>query len=404
MRRGEQQEGSERPRIGIALAGGALEGAIYQIGALRAVDEAIEGLEIGDLDVYVGVSSGAFLCACLANHLTTDQMCRAIIKPEPGEHPFVPETFLTPAFRELGRRGREVPRLLGEALRDYLKHRDETRLSSALTHLARALPVGVFDNEPIRRYLKKIYSMKGRSDDFRELDKKLVVVAADLDSGQAVRFGDEGYDHVPISRAVQASTALPGLYSPVEIDGRFYLDGILLKTLHASVALDAGVDLLLSINPIVPVDTVRAVEQGVMKRGKLVDRGLVSVLSQTVRTMLYSRLEAGLAAYGDRFDADVVLLEPARDDYRMFFTNIFSFSDRKDVCEHAYIATLAQLRKRADELEPVLARHGLSLNRAVIEDDEPDLWSRVGLEPPAVKTADTLERLDSALDRVEALL
>src|ERR1700740_2742815 len=81
------------PRIALALAGGAPEGAIYEIGALRALDEAGDGLDLNHLFMYVGVSAGAFLTACLANDLTTAQMCRAIVSHDPGEHPFVPETF-----------------------------------------------------------------------------------------------------------------------------------------------------------------------------------------------------------------------------------------------------------------------------------------------------------------------
>ncbi|MDH3255857.1 MAG: patatin-like phospholipase family protein, partial [Acidobacteriota bacterium] len=80
-------------KIGLAMAGGGLEGAIYEIGALRALDEVLEGLDFNHLHVYVGVSAGAFLAANLANDLTTKQMCRAIVKHEPGEHPFVAETF-----------------------------------------------------------------------------------------------------------------------------------------------------------------------------------------------------------------------------------------------------------------------------------------------------------------------
>lgn len=53
------------------------------------------------------------------------------------------------------------------------------------------------------------------------------MVAVDLDSGEAVRFGEQGWDDVPISRAVQASSALPGLYPPVEVGGRHFLDGAL---------------------------------------------------------------------------------------------------------------------------------------------------------------------------------
>jgi predicted acylesterase/phospholipase RssA len=257
------------------------------------------------------VSAGAFLCANLANDLTTAQMCRAIVSQEPGEHPFTPETFFTPALGTLGRSVLKVPGLLGRSLWEYATNLRGRSLLGSLTEVSQALPIGLFDNEPIRAYLEKIYSLKDRTDDFRRLGKRLVVVATDLDSGLSARFGEPGLDHVPISVAVQASSALPGLYSPVEIAGRHYVDGVLLKTLHASVALEAGAELLLCINPIVPVDTVRAVEQGRMRSNKLFDRGLPTVLSQTFRTLVRSRLEVGMAAYERKFkDRDVVLLEP----------------------------------------------------------------------------------------------
>jgi predicted acylesterase/phospholipase RssA len=387
----------------LALAGGGPEGAIYEIGAVRALEEAIDGLDLNDLEIYVGVSAGAFIAANLANQLTTAQMCRAIVKTEPGEHPFVPETFMTPAVGELLKRTANVPGLLFSALADYARS-DEVTLLDALTRLSRALPVGVFDNEPIREYLAKIYSIKSRTDDFRRLPRPLIVVAADLESGHAVRFGEPGLEHVPISRAVQASCALPGLYPPVEIDGRYYVDGVLLKTLHASVALEKGAELVLCVNPIVPVDTVRGVDRGEMRRGFLVERGLPTVMSQTFRTLIHSRLEIGLAAYASRFrGADVLLLEPERDDYRMFFTNIFRFSARRAVADHAYRATRRELLRRADELAPVLARHGLRLRREVLEDSSRDLWSGVSLAT-ATSTTAVVRDMDAALSRLEALL
>ena len=404
-------------KIGLALAAGAPEGAIYEIGALRAIDEALDGLDLNHLFLYVGVSAGAFLCANLANDLTTAQMCRAIVSQEPGEHPFTPETFFTPALGTLGRSVLKVPGLLGRSLWDYATHLRGRSLLGSLTEVSRALPIGVFDNEPIRAYLEKIYSMKDRTDDFRRLGKRLVVVATDLDSGQSARFGEPGLDHVPISVAVQASSALPGLYSPVEIEGRHYVDGVLLKTLHASVALEAGAELLLCINPIVPVDTVRAVEQGQMRSRKLLDRGLPTVLSQTFRTLVRSRLEVGMAAYERKFkDRDVVLLEPKRDDYKMFFTNIFGLSERRAVCEHAYQSTRQTLLARYDELAPIFARHGVTLRRDVLE--EPRLlWEQVGLERKLEKRAGgrrktdirvsghtTVQDLDAALSRLEKMV
>ncbi len=399
-----------RPKIGLALAGGGLEGAVYEIGALRALDECLEGVDFNSLEIYVGVSAGAFLAANLANQLTTAQMCRAIVKQEAGEHPFHSGIFLTPARRELLRSATALPGLFVEALRKYLENPADRTLLDSMTRLGRALPVGVFDNEPIRAYLEQIYSLKGRTDDFRRLASRLVVVAVELDSGQPRRFGEPGDDHVPISKAVQASTALPGIYPPVEIEGRHYVDGVLSKTLHGSVALDAGVELLLCVNPIVPVDTLRSIEQGAMRRGQLINRGLPSVLSQMLRTMIHSRLIVGLSSYEGRFDgAEIVLVEPRRDDYRMFFNNIFSWASRRDVCEHAYRATRRDLRARRDELEPIFARHGVRLNHEVLDDRDRDLWVHVGLAhdgrklvaPPRPPVTEELDRL---LDRLDAAL
>jgi predicted acylesterase/phospholipase RssA len=270
--------------------------------------------------------------------------------------------------------------------------------------LARALPVGLFDNEPIRAYLHRIFTMKCRTDDFRALDRRLLVIAADLDSGAAIRFGEPGRDEVPISRAVQASCALPGVYPPVNIDDRYYVDGVLLKTLHASVALDSGVDLLIAVNPIVPVDTDGAVAAGVMRRGKLVHRGLPTVLSQTFRTLVHSRLAAVLGSYAARYpDRDVLLIEPSRDDYRMFFTNIFSFSQRRAVCEHAYRSTRKFLLDRRESLEPVLARYGIHYREQALREADRDLWRQLGADGAGPGAA-LVRRLDDALERLDELL
>jgi predicted acylesterase/phospholipase RssA len=402
-------------RVGLAMAGGGPEGAVYELGALRALEDTLEGIDFNDLHVYVGVSSGGFLGACLANGIKIEEMAHAVTSaPGSTRNPFRPEIFFSPAREEVFHRLSSIPRLLGRALRDYAKYPDDLTLVESLMRLTQALPVGFFDNEPVRRYLANLIEDQGLSDDFRNLHHRLRIVAVDLDSAQAVVFGKPGLDTVPVSKAVQASTALPGLYPPVEIDGRHYVDGVLLKTVHASVALEEGAQVLFCINPIVPVDTARAVEAGVMRRGKLVDRGLPTVMSQTFRTLIRSRLGVGMKAYDTQFpDSDVVLLEPKRDDYRMFFTNVFSFSDRRAICEHAYRETLEELRRRRDELEPLLARHDIGLRDDVLADADRDLWKslesalaeerrerrarRNGRNPE-------VERLDRVLARLDALV
>ena len=404
---GVSDNGRDRPsRIGLALAGGGLEGAVYEIGAIRALEDSLEGLDLSrNVDVYVGVSAGAFVASCLANGLTTRQLVRAIVRQAGVEHPFVPEIFFTPAVGELVSRTMMTPRLLVEAMIDYARNSRDLTLLESLTRLSRALPVAVFDNEPIRKYLETTFALPGRTDDFRKLERRLVVVAADLDSGEAVRFGDRGRRDVPISRAVQASTALPGLYPPVLIDDRYYVDGVLLKTLHASVALESDASLVLCINPIVPVDTADAVSAGVMRRGKLTNRGLPTVLSQTFRTLVHSRLSVGLASYTPRFPGQqVVLFEPGRDDYRMFFTNVFRFSSRKSICEHGYDSTRRQLIERRAELEPALEAQGVRYRDDRLGDPERTVWSSAGADPSRPGASPVTEQLDDTLNRLESIL
>jgi NTE family protein len=144
------------------------------------------------------------------------------------------------------------------------------------------------------------------------------------------------------------------LYPPVEIDGRWYVDGALKKTLHASVALKAGARLVLCINPLVPFDARHAAhERHIAGQRKLVDGGLPVVLAQTFRAIIHSRMKTGLAKYDIEYkDADVILFEPSRDDADMFFTNIFSYADRKRLSEQAYRKTREELLRRHDELAP----------------------------------------------------
>ena len=228
------------------------------------------------------------------------------------------------------------------------------------------------------------------------------MIGVDLDSGEAVRFGDTGWDDVPISQAVQASAALPGLYPPVELRGRHIVDGALRRTMHASVVLDRDVDLMLGINPLVPfnpaddADTVAQAHRFSDRR--IADGGLPGVLSQTLRTMLQSRMQVGLARYAQQYpDIDQLVFEPNAADRELFYTNVFSFSARRRISQLAYRNTLADLRKRRATLEPVLARHGIRLREDVIADRPRSILAHL---PPAVRRTEATARLDRALDDV----
>ena len=359
------------PRIGLALGGGGPLGGIYEIGALRALDEALDGLDFNNIDVYVGVNGGSFVAANLANQMTPAQLCRIFVRNEAEVHPFHPEVFYRPAFREIGSRLLAIPGLVSTAVSRFVNNPYDQSLLEAMTILAQAAPAGLFDNEGLHEYLKRAFTMLGRTNDFRQLKRSLYIVAADVESTEAVCFGAPGFDHVPISKAIQASTASPGLYVPVEIDGRYYVDGTLRKGLHASVAFEDGADLVFAVNPQVPIDASAAVRAGSMKPGELTRSGMPNLLSQTFRTMVYSRMQSGIAQYArDYPDKDILLFEPTRDDAKLFFSNVFSFQSRRMVCEHAYQMTRRDLLSRADQLEPKLAKYGIKLRRDRLEDEQ----------------------------------
>jgi NTE family protein len=377
----------QAPRIALALAGGGPLGAIYEIGALCALQESLDGVDFTRLQHYVGVSAGSFIAAALANGMSPQDLCQSFILSDdaaltdrPAVDRFDPAWLLRPAVGEFVRRAIMLPGVLAQFGKRFVVERKS--LVSALEKLGPALPTGIFSNEEMHLRLADIFSQPGRSNDFRALQalrgSKLTLVATNLDSGESAPFGAPGWDHVPISKAVQASSALPGLFPPVEIGEHYFVDGALKKTLHASVALEQGMDLVFCLNPLVPFDALHS-RPAVMQRGlpkekqkipRIIEGGLPAVLSQTFRSMIHSRLEMGMKGYERQYpQTDIVLIEPDQNDPEMYLANTFSYSQRAQLAEHAYQQTRQMLRSRRGAWLDKL-RHGISLNDAALQDPD----------------------------------
>lgn len=369
-----------KPRIALALAGGGPLGGIYEIGALCALEESLSGLDFTGLQHYVGVSAGGFIAASLANGLTPRELCASFIENDRGvDGGFDPALLMTPAYAEFVQRAMMLPGLMASAAWYFtLGHQSVTR---ALERLSPSLPTGLFSNEQIHRQLSRLYGQAGRTNDFRQLKARLTLVATDLNTGEAVPFGQPGWDHIPISRAVQASSALPGLFPPVMIEGKHYVDGALKKTMHASVAMDDGAELVICLNPLVPFNATPV--QGEMAEPRIpniVKGGLPLVLSQTFRSLIHSRMALGMKHYERAYpDTDIVLIEPDHRDPEMYLANTFSYAQRRELAEHAYQQTRQVLRDDMDGLVTKLARHGVGLRRSVLGD------TRRTLLPPRAK-------------------
>ena len=407
-------------KIALALAGGGPLGAIYEIGALCALDDSLTGLDFTRLDHYVGVSAGGFIAASLANGITPHELCASFIENDnargiskadwssdgPSEGPsdsFDPSWLMTPAYSEFSRRGIMLPGLLMSALWRLTVGRKS--FTYALERLGAGLPTGIFSSDKIDIQLTKLFSRSGRTNDFRKLKTKLTLVATNLDSAESAPFGRPGWDHVPISQAVQASAALPGLFPPVEIDDKYYVDGALKKTLHASVAMEDGVDLMLCLNPLVPFDATVPQFAKVMQRGlsaqrraipRIVDGGLPAVLSQTFRSMIHSRMELGMKHYEHAYpNTDIILIEPDHRDPELYLANTFSYAQRRRLAEHAYQQTRQMLRSNKTGIAAKLARHGISLNHESLNDLKRHLTQPL---PAPTRVGQAIGRLQEVMD------
>ena len=394
----------------MALAGGGPLGAIYEIGALCALEEALTGFSLADCNHYVGVSAGGFIAAGLANGLSPRDLCALFIdSPRHGQEAFDPSWLMRPAYAEWLQRLARVPDLGWQSLWAWGSGR--RNLLGAMEQLGPLLPTGLFSAEEVHRQIARLFNRPGRTNDFRKLKHKLTLVATHLDSGEAAPFGRQGWDHVPISRAIAASAALPGLFPPVEIDGKHYVDGALKKTMHATVALEEGVDVMFCLNPLVPFEAEATDRPHRGSAGSaipsLVDGGFPAVMNQTFRSLIHSRLELGMKQYERVYpDTAILLLEPDHRDAEFYLANTFSYRQRRELAEHAYQQTRQHLLGRLAEWSALLAPHGMGLSWQALTEPRSLLSTRrdEAPAPPRHRIHQALEQLNADVQHLQSAL
>jgi len=377
--------------VALVCAGGGVTGAVYEMGCLRALDDLL-ARSVLDLDLYVGISGGAFVASLLAAGVPPREMYDEVTSRTLARFGVGTAPIYRVAPLEFLKRSVRAPRVLRDALVTAFTG-EGRNLSDVAWALFEALPAGLLDTSGIQEFLHNLFRGRLHGDRFADLCRQLFVVAVDLDSGEAVAFGGDGWRHVPVSRAVQASIALPGLYRPVRIDGRDYVDGGVKKTAHINLAIQSGADLVICINPIVPY--LNGPRDGPL-RGHLSTHGVTWVIDQAMRIMLHGRMEYGLERYHrEHPEVDILLIEPTRDDMRMFGYNIMRTSARRVVAEHGYRTALAFFRKDARRYRRLFAKHGIAMSDPALLPDVPPR------HPPRSSLA---RALDSTLDRLESRL
>ena len=203
----------------------------------------------------------------------------------------------------------------------------------------------------------------------RRTKKSLYICACDLDTAERAVFGADENHELTISQAIQASAALPGFYKPARINGVDYVDGGVRNTANIDVAIEKGADLVICYNPFRPflnrVDE-ESTDGTYFANGRyLADRGLKVVMNQVFRTMLHSRLKLGVQRYinDDRFEGDIVLLEPREQDASFFAMNPLAFWKRAEAVQHGFESVRSTIEQNFEQLETLLGRYGLEMSR-----------------------------------------
>lgn len=238
-----------RPKIAFVASGGAARG-IAHLGVLKACEE------LGILpEIFVGTSAGALVGATYGQDMPLD--------------------VLLDGFRLPWRRRHRGPRLGVSTLLgapQWSQLLDPGYLCS-----------GVFGIEKLERYLASALPIN----DFRELPHPVFVTAVDLDRATRVVFGPGREDRVSVSQAVAASCCVPGLFRPYRIGDRYYIDGEVMRTLSADVAVEAGADVVIISN----VYRAEARQEGDRALARM---GPGRVLTQSLNILLSEKEKRGV--------------------------------------------------------------------------------------------------------------
>jgi NTE family protein len=379
-------------KTALVLGGGGFTGGVYEIGALRAFDLLAVNRTVNDFDIYVGTSAGSFVAGMLANGVTPEEMMRVLNKalPSPIPDPTL-RHLLRPNYRAFASRLALLPLRLVAVARQLAGNLGEVSMMDAAAGIAEGLPPGIYNNKGLEKYMAEVLSDPDRTDDFRELEKELLLTATDVDTAERLVLGTGEWADVPISKAVAVSTALPIIYEPVELKGRQLMDGGIASTTNVDVAVAAGAKFIVVVNPLVPYrnDFSKKIPTMFGSRvQRVADMGLPAIGYQAFRLMAHARLQLAVESWQHRFpDVDIILIEPEPDDELMFGTSILDYSSRLQIAKHGFESVTTRLARDYHRYKQVAARHGIEISarrvRQVLdtveheETEEVSTWRRL---------------------------
>ena len=210
----------DRPRIALVLSGGGARG-IAHIGVLQVLEE-----HRVPIDFITGTSMGALVGGLYAAGYSPDELEKIVTEMDWAD-----------VFEDSPPR----PDLSFRRKQDDLNFLAPIRLG--LNEEGIALPRGVVQGQKLNLVLRSLLLHVAQVRHFDELRIPFVAVSTDIVTGEAV-IHDRG--DLPI--ALRASMSIPGVFEPVEVDGRLLVDGFVSNNIPIDLALERGADVVIAVN------------------------------------------------------------------------------------------------------------------------------------------------------------
>jgi NTE family protein len=321
-------------KVGLVLGAGGVMGGAWLTGALHALATETEW-DPGSADHVVGTSAGAMMGALLAAGLppwfmvahSGGERFEGLAGPD-GRPQAGADRGAGSSYRLGG-----LPAIGPGSWRLALRTLSNPTRHTPAALLGGWLPRGSISTEPLKDTVRRVVPSGW-------VDRDGVwIVACDYETGRRVPFGRPGSPPAELADAVAASCSIPGFYAPVDIAGRTYVDGGLYSPSNLDLLRDAGLDLVICLNPTSSLDEIPA-----------------SSPSHRLAALLRGASGRRLGREAKRVrvgGAQVVLIQPTREDVETMGPNLMSRRNRHQVVLTATRTTAATLRD--PELREALA-------------------------------------------------
>jgi predicted acylesterase/phospholipase RssA len=353
-------------RTALCLCGGGIVGGMYEIGALAALEDFLtaprsesgRSFGVNDFDVYVGTSVGAFLGTALASGIRARRLFRATLDEDPTFFPARRTDIYRVDARQLLGILRDVGGVLLSATARAV--RGQIDLSELITDFGDVLPAGLFSLRHYEKFLDRFLRYHELPTRFSEVPHELYITANDLDSGHRAIFGQGALADTPIAKAICASSAIPLFFEPVRYNGRDYVDGAVGKVEHGDIALARGAELIVVVNPQVPVfnDPDREdLPTPLVGARHIRDKGMLTVYNQAGKMSTRTKLLSSIRRYqASHPQATLLLVEPRPEEGDIFLSNPMAFASRRRILRYGYESTARLLIAERTRWETAFAR------------------------------------------------